>query len=176
MGWRANALVIATLLSAPLGAEPITSAQLPSRPNIADYEDQSRFVTDVLAWEKLRAQLAEQPPQETPPESEDAEHDWHHVTGPENLDTALRNAEGYVQPNYKAKRRFNRTTHLSFPLQHLPADVMAHERADTPEETVSAYPLSELERLPKTVVDQLDLIQPLSPSSLPPAAPLAQNQ
>ncbi len=52
------------------------------------------------------------------------------MTGPEDLDTALQNAHGYVQPRYKEPRRYNRTTHLSFPLQPLGKQQLARERLE----------------------------------------------
>lgn len=50
---------------------------------------------------------------------------WHTVTGPENLDQAVRNAWGYQQPEYEEPLRFDRTTHISFPLPALPGSAMS---------------------------------------------------
>jgi len=156
MLWRATlALPIFLLgLSTPLAADN----DVPPRPNIADYTDQSRFVTDVLAWEKLRAARETQPLRATP-STHNTEHDWHHVTGPEDLDKALKNAEGYQQPNYREPVRYNRTTHLSFPLKKLAPEQMAVERAEEQARNPQAYALSEIERLPETVINQLDQLQ-----------------
>lgn len=115
------------------------------RPDINDYQDRDAFIRDVLAWEKRRAS---QP--QAPGDAEDAGntnkqgHDWHHVTGPEDLETALRNAEGYVQPDYKQTYRFNRTTHLSFPLSKLEREQLAEKRVEvTIPEGMAAIPPEE---------------------------------
>ncbi|MQX52864.1 hypothetical protein [Alcanivorax sediminis] len=102
------------------------------RPEIRNYSQQDQFVTDLLAWKARRESLTEKlragedilPPQ---PEKPD---DWHHVTGPEDLDTALQNAEGYQQPRYKEARRYDRTTHISFPLPPLGKQQLAKERLE----------------------------------------------
>lgn len=104
------------------------------RPDIHDYQRQDQFVTDLLAWQqrqtRLTAKLARgefiAPPRPSPSK------DWHHITGPEDLDTALRNAQGYVQPNYKVPIRYNRTTHLSFPLAPLPGQQLADKALGAP--------------------------------------------
>ena len=100
------------------------------RPEIRNYSKQDQFVTDLLAWKARRKELTEKlhagqailPPQPDQPD------DWHHVTGPADLDTALQNAQGYQQPNYKEARRYDRTTHLSFPLPPLGKQQLAKER------------------------------------------------
>src|SRR5690606_7970122 len=122
---RPFALATAFLLL--IGAAGANAQQLPPRPQISDYEDQAAFVADVLAWEKLRDQLANSPAPE--PEPSSAPHDWHHVTGPEDLETAIMNAEGYEQPVYREQLRFNRTTHISFPLPKLDSREMAEKAA-----------------------------------------------
>ncbi len=62
------------------------------------------------------------------PESEQTSsgrEDWHDVNGPETLEGALRKARGYTPPDYDARYRFNRTTHLSFPLPRLEGEQMS---------------------------------------------------
>lgn len=143
---------------------------LPPRPEMENYQDQSRFVADVLAWERKRQALLQKLERgeltlEQKNEGTRHENDWHHVTGPEDLETAINNARGYVQPRYREKYRFNRTTHLSFPLEHLSTDVMAHEVIPSDPKP----PLSrELEQLPEQVLGQLERVQDLT-QSLPPA-------
>lgn len=139
---------------------------MPPRPNIADYTDQSRFVADVLAWEKLRTER-DTHPHRSPSGAKAKEHDWHHVTGPEDLDKALENAEGYQQPNYREPIRYNRTTHLSFPLKKLPPEQMAVEHAEEEGPAPLGYTPSELERLPETVIEQLDQLQRYSATQEP---------
>lgn len=123
-----------TCLASQLTAEDEAALQqaLGPRPEIRNYNKQDQFVTDLLAWKARRKELTDKllegkeilPPQPEQPE------DWHHVTGPEDLDTALRNARGYQQPNYKEARRFDRTTHLSFPLPPLGKQQLARERVE----------------------------------------------
>ncbi|MCK0153528.1 hypothetical protein MWU49_07430 [Alcanivorax sp. S6407] len=100
------------------------------RPEIRNYDRQDQFVTDLLAWKARRKELTDRLLEGEailPPEPEKPD-DWHHVTGPEDLDTALQNAEGYQQPNYKEARRYDRTTHLSFPLPPLGKQQLAREQ------------------------------------------------
>lgn len=102
------------------------------RPEIRNYSQQDQFVTDLLAWKSRRKTLTRKllegeailPPAPEQPDN------WHHVTGPEDLDTALQNARGYQQPNYKEPRRYDRTTHLSFPLPPLGKQQLAKERLE----------------------------------------------
>lgn len=104
------------------------------RPDIHDYSRQDQFVTDLLAWQQRKTRLIARlargesiaPPQPSTP------NDWHHVTGPEDLDTAVRNAHGYVQPTYREPIRFNRTTHVSFPLAPLPGQQLADKALSVP--------------------------------------------
>ena len=158
MSRRPLVLFLTTLLLAMPGPQALADNGLPPRPDIADYEDQNRFVADVLAWEKqVKARRTNPTPA---PESRPAgEHDWHHITGPEDLDVALRNAHGYEQPHYKEPLRYNRTTHISFPLQHLGFDEMASQTAAGDARTPQARPLSEMETLPAHLIEQLDRLQ-----------------
>lgn len=131
---RGNVIVHLTLLcallipAASLARPDLSDEQqhmleqaLGPRPEIRNYDQQDQFVTDLLAWKARRKALTEKllegerilPPEPEPPSN------WHNVTGPEDLDTALQNAKGYQQPNYKEARRYDRTTHLSFPLPPL---------------------------------------------------------
>ena len=137
---RSTILALLLLLTMTAQAETALEAAenwLPPRPDINTYIDEAAFVSDVLAWEQKRQHIAQRiesgqlPASPHSPSSE--EHDWHHVTGPEDLETALQNAHGYEQPEYPEKLRFNRTTHLSFPLQHLEKEQLAEKRVPTPE-------------------------------------------
>ena len=135
--------------------------QLPPRPQISDYEDQTAFVADVLAWEKLRDELAANPPADTT--QAEAPHDWHHVTGPEDLDTAIMNAEGYEQPVYREQYRFNRTTHISFPLPKLDSREMAEKAAAAAEAAALREGLlEESELLSEYLHEQLDQLRALT--------------
>ncbi|WP_348719600.1 hypothetical protein [uncultured Alcanivorax sp.] len=135
--------LLGPLLATPASAndDSLTEAQqhalkqaLGPRPDIHDYQRQDQFVTDLLAWQQRKTRLTARlargesiaPPRPSTP------NDWHHITGPEDLDTAVRNAHGYVQPNYKAPIRFNRTTHVSFPLAPLPGQQLADKALSVP--------------------------------------------
>lgn len=142
---RGNVIVHLTLLcallipAASLARPDLSDEQqhmleqaLGPRPEIRNYDQQDQFVTDLLAWKARRKALTEKllegerilPPEPEPPTN------WHNVTGPEDLDTALQNAKGYQQPNYKEARRYDRTTHLSFPLPPLGKQQLSKERLE----------------------------------------------
>lgn len=112
---RALSLVIAVL------AWALTAhASPPPRPDINDYTDTQAFVADMLNWQR---QYGAPTDGMAPPAGQGNEEDsgryekpWHRVTGPEDLEQAVRNADGYEQPRYPEPRRFDRTTHISFPL------------------------------------------------------------
>ena len=97
------------------------------RPDIHSYQRQDQFVTDLLAWQARREQLKKrlEKGESLSGSAAENEHDWHHVTGPEDLDTAISNAKGYQQPRYRELRRFDRTTHISFPLDPLEQEQLA---------------------------------------------------
>lgn len=155
---RPFALATACLLL--MSAAGASAQQLPPRPQISNYEDQAAFVADVLAWEKLRDQLANSPTPE--PEPSDAPHDWHHVTGPEDLETAIMNAEGYEQPVYREQYRFNRTTHISFPLPKLDSREMAEKAAAAEAAALKEGLLDEAELLSEYLQEQLDQLRALT--------------
>lgn len=141
----------------------IQATELPPRPRMEDYKDQTTFVADVLAWQQLRDKLARSAEVDAQDSNaQAAPNDWHHVTGPENLETAVRNAEGYVQPNYREKLRFNRTTHISFPLQHLPPTIMSAEVATATTVPTDGPASTELELLPVQMMEQLEQMQRLT--------------
>lgn len=156
----AAALLLASLGQAS-GPSQTAGATSEARPNIADYQDQKQFVIDVLAWEKrLRSSTAANT---SAIEQNGADnHDWHRITGPENLSTAIQNADGYVQPNYKKTYRFNRTTHISFPLPKLMSTEMAEEAATGSAAQLNDDLLTQMEKLPEQVVDQINQLQSFS--------------
>ena len=177
-------LLLSVLLTLPsfLFASPLSQQQANileraagPRPEIQHYERQDQFVTDLLAWQTRKNQLQQRlengenisPP---PPPSQD---DWHHVTGPEDLDTAIRNAEGYQQPRYQEARRFDRTTHLSFPLSPLEKDQLA-------EKALSAHALPEPrpdEDIPEVILEENTRLQrEMAASHAGPALPSLERQ
>jgi|SRR5690606_23594103 hypothetical protein len=156
-------LTLVFIVLSLLAPAAVQATELPPRPRMEDYRDQTAFVADVLAWQQLRDKLAHSVTTgaETGQIQVDP-HDWHHVTGPENLETAVQNAEGYVQPNYREKLRFNRTTHLSFPLQQLPPTIMSAEVATSTTVPTDTPASTELELLPVQMMEQLEQMQRLT--------------
>lgn len=151
-------LLLCSLVQA---AEPSQTATFKARPNIADYQDQKQFVIDVLEWERNQRSAATSSNSAVEINGS-APHDWHHITGPEDLSTAIKNADGYVQPNYKETYRFNRTTHISFPLPKLMSTEMAKEAATGSAEHLNNELLTQMEKLPEHVVDQINQLQAFS--------------
>ena len=149
-------------------AESAPQALLPERPAIEDYADHEQFVVDVLAWERNRAQIMEKirTGEISKNAADSAATDWHQVTGPEDLDTALSNAEGYQQPHYQQTLRFNRTTHISFPLRQLPADQLANKRVEgnIPETDLEMDTL--VKELADSATDLEQLAAPLRPETV----------
>ncbi|KGD64221.1 hypothetical protein Y5S_02523 [Alcanivorax nanhaiticus] len=159
-------LVCGIILPAASAANPdlpheqqrILEQALGPRPEIRNYSKQDQFVTDLLAWKARRKTLTQKlqqgedilPPQPRKP------NDWHHVTGPEDLDTALRNAKGYQQPNYKETLRYDRTTHLSFPLPPLGKQQLADERLE-PVRPPLRHPAAE--GVPEPLLDETSQLQ-----------------
>lgn len=128
------------------------------RPRIEDYQNREAFVADVLAWQKDRDALIELARQGSLPkmseESAPDSHDWHTVTGPEDLNTAVMNASGYQQPVYKERRRFNRTTHISFPLPQLPVESLS---ASAVNDSLGKPPATLETKLPNELAERLTL-------------------
>lgn len=167
------ALALSGQALAAQGAESPQDAlarALGPRPEIRDYTRQDRFVTDLLAWQRHKSELEAKlargesiaPPAPAP------QPNWHHVTGPEDLDTALHNAQGYKQPNYQEPIRYDRTTHLSFPLPPLPQQQLS-EKALTGERPVPVDPAKE--EIPETLLEDSARLQrekTASQANLPP--------
>jgi hypothetical protein len=162
-------LILLTPLYSPAGD---LSAWLPPRPKIENYQDREAFVADILLWRKQRDQLAARAARgELPPLPSDtsADHDpddWHRITGPEDLDTAVQKAHGYEQPHYQEPLRFNRTTHISFPLEQLPMEALSTNTVDGTLEGGGSRSEKQGQDLPARLLNELDGITRL-PTSLP---------
>ena len=125
------------------------------RPEIRNYSQQDQFVTDLLAWKARRKALTNKLLQGLsilPPHPEQPD-DWHHVTGPEDLETALQNARGYQQPNYREPLRYDRTTHISFPLPPLGKQQLAKERLEPVRPPLTAN------TIPEPLLDETSQLQ-----------------
>ncbi len=169
-------VMMLTLNGQALGAQEVESPQealaraLGSRPEIRDYTRQDRFVTDLLAWQRHKSELEAKLARGEPiaPPAPAPQPNWHHVTGPEDLDTALHNAQGYKQPNYQEPIRYDRTTHLSFPLPPLPQQQLS-EKVLTGERPVPADPAKE--EIPEELLEENTRLQremAASRANLPP--------
>jgi len=177
-----RALILCSVLAGALASNQLYASEagyltgwLPARPKIENYQDRAAFVADILIWQRERDALAaraargELPP--LPAES-GAEHDpddWHTITGPEDLETAVRNASGYQQPNYVEPLRFNRTTHISFPLESLAAEDMATEVIDGALEKAAQSKEQPANAMTEILLEELEEVTRL-PHSLDPSA------
>jgi hypothetical protein len=129
-------------VSAPLHAA--TDEQRPRLEHFASYE---AFMKAMMAWEARPAtppaptaappataaatSVAKQPttrpvplPAGMDPTSEAAPPPLA-ITGPEDLDTAVELAKDISHPDYTARIRYNRSTHLSFPLPSIDGNDMS---------------------------------------------------
>ncbi|MFN3714773.1 MAG: hypothetical protein ACK4SX_14040 [Alcanivoracaceae bacterium] len=147
------------------------SAWLGPRPKIENYQDRDAFVSDILLWRKerdllaARAQRGELPALPAGVEADHDPDDWHRITGPEDLETAVQKAHGYEQPHYQEPLRFNRTTHVSFPLEQLPMEALSTNAVDGTLEEGPAQPAKQARDLPARLMNELDDITRL-PASL----------
>lgn len=140
------------------------------RPQLHQYDNPDQFITDVLAWERRQRQ---QKNQTTQKENDGPDStDWHDITGPETLEGALRKARGYTPPDYEAQYRFNRTTHLSFPLPRLEGEQMSGQAItgglrDQALDQRSLEPLPEMRMILEEADDEDVLTVPDNRSFLP---------
>lgn len=128
-----------TLVSAPLHASADDK-----RPRLDQFSSYEAFLKAMVAWESrpastpatAKATPAPARPETGPstrpiplpegvdPTSETAPPPLA-ITGPEDLDTAVELAKDISHPEYKARIRYNRTTHISFPLQSIDGSDMS---------------------------------------------------
>ena len=166
------ALFLAMLLVGDSGHAGSDRAQK-ERPQLDQYENPDRFVADVLAWERRQRQRQKHKPQEKQGRTNTPDStDWHDITGPETLEGALQKARGYTPPDYEARYRFNRTTHLSFPLPRLEGEQMSGQAitGGLREETVkgrSLEPLPEMRMILEEASDEEKFSVPDNRSFLP---------
>jgi hypothetical protein len=161
-------LILLIPLHSPAGD---ISAWLPPRPKIEQYQEREAFVADILRWRKerdalmARAARGELPPLPLESGADHDPDDWHRITGPEDLETAVQKAHGYEQPHYQEPLRFNRTTHVSFPLEQLPIEALSTNTVDGTLEEGPAQPAKQAQDLPARLMNELDDITRL-PASL----------
>ncbi|MCK0537486.1 hypothetical protein [Alcanivorax quisquiliarum] len=127
----ASCLALGLSLHCPADSTPAPEDFLPPRPQLALYNSEHAFVAALLAWQRERDAVAEKIAQGelAPPPAPPPDDDWHKVNGPEDIDSALEKAAGFQQPHYRERYRFNRSTHVSFPLPALPLEQMAAQAA-----------------------------------------------
>lgn len=106
------------------------------RPRLQNYPSYYQFLQALEAWNKANPQgkVAQQPtpavevppppPANIDPTSELAPPPFI-VKGPEDLDQAVELARDIEHPDYKEKIRYNRTTHISFPLKSIDGSDMS---------------------------------------------------
>lgn len=133
------AVTALTFMSAPLHASSDDK-----RPRLEQFSSYDEFMKAMVAWESrppavtaatakpaAAPQPAKEPstrpiplPEGVDPTSETAPPPLA-ITGPEDLETAVELAKDITHPDYKARIRYNRTTHLSFPLQSIDGSDMS---------------------------------------------------
>ncbi|MCC1496994.1 hypothetical protein [Alcanivorax sp. 1008] len=154
---------------------------LSPRPKIENYQDREAFVADILLWQRERDQLAaraargELPPLPAESAAEHDPDDWHTITGPEDLETAVRNASGYQQPNYSEPLRFNRTTHISFPLESLASEDMSDKAIDGALGAEHEQPEKPASAMTELLLEDLEEVTRLPPNLEPPLPALSQT-
>ncbi|PKM22777.1 MAG: hypothetical protein CVV10_02630 [Gammaproteobacteria bacterium HGW-Gammaproteobacteria-14] len=128
----ARAAIITLAMTSFMGVTQATASSLSERPKIENYQDRDAFIADILAWREMQALALPKLPDQSASSAHNNNNDdpydpddWHRINGPENLDMAVRKALGYEQPHYREPLRFNRTTHVSFPLEQLPSETMS---------------------------------------------------
>jgi hypothetical protein len=132
------AATLLTFVSAPLHASSDDS-----RPRLDQFSSYDAFMQAMASWEArpISRPMTASTPAATPtanapttrpiplpegmdPASEKAPPPLA-ITGPEDLETAVELAKDISHPNYTARIRYNRTTHLSFPLQSIDGSDMS---------------------------------------------------
>ena len=85
----------------------------------------------------------------------------------------MRNADGYVQPQYREPIRYNRTTHISFPLAPLPGQKLADKALSVP----GALPNNLDDDIPEILLeDNVRIQRELSVSRTPLPLPTLERQ
>ncbi len=163
-------LTVLTLLASSTGiADSPTPRDASQRPQLENYENPDKFVQELLAWERQQRQSDNNSARTDRPSKQ---RDWHDITGPETLEGALRRARGYTPPDYEAQYRFNRTTHLSFPLPRLEGEQMSGQAItgglrDQALDQRSLDPLPEMRVILEEAGDEDELTVPDRRSFLP---------
>lgn len=132
------AIVALAIGSAPLHA----TSDEEGRPRLDQFSSYDAFMQAMVAWESrparpqaIKSQTAAttpRPPATRPipvpegvdPTSESAPPPLA-ITGPEDLDTAVELAKDISHPDYTAPVRYNRSTHISFPLPSIDGSDMS---------------------------------------------------
>lgn len=139
---RAGLFILLASTALSLGFNPVLAAAEPEkRPRLEDYPNAMAWLQALQAHDR-RQQTARQPrptpvaapPQASPlpvpvPEGVDPASETAPppllVTGPEDLERAVELARDIHHPDYVQPIRYNRTTHLSFPLDSIESQDMS---------------------------------------------------
>ena len=154
-------------------AGPQSANATDQRPQMEDFSDPERFVQELLAWKRREKSSEGSRGEDTSKTGSVArEGDWHDITGPETLEGALQKANGYTPPDYEAQYRFNRTTHLSFPLPRLEGEQMSGQAItgglrEQTQEAPSLEPLPEMRMILEEAGEEEEIGAPDGRAFLP---------
>jgi len=138
---RPTSLLVLAIAALAFGSAPLHAAPDKARPRLEQYASYDEFLRAKVAWESqppvtrskpetpaaADAQLTTRPipvPVGIDPTSETAPPPLA-ITGPEDLDVAVALARNITHPNYTNPIRYNRTTHISFPLHSIEGSDMS---------------------------------------------------
>lgn len=140
---RPTSLLVMVIAALAFGSAPLHASADKARPRLEQYASYNEFLRAMVAWESRPAATREKPetpvpvaadaqlttrpipvPEGIDPTSETAPPPLA-ITGPEDLDVAVKLAKDIKHPNYTNPIRYNRTTHISFPLHSIEGSDMS---------------------------------------------------
>ncbi|HQV41797.1 MAG: hypothetical protein IT466_00850 [Moraxellaceae bacterium] len=139
-----SSLLMLAVFALTFASAPLHASTDDKRPRLEQFSSYDEFMKALIAWEVRPAPEPKAPmrpsasthaskapstqpipvPDGVDPTSESAPPPLA-ITGPEDLDVAVNLAKDISHPDYKARIRYNRTTHLSFPLQAIDGSDMS---------------------------------------------------
>lgn len=139
---RPMSLLVLAIAALAFGSAPLHAAPDEARPRLEQYTSYEEFLRAKVAWESRPPAALSKPeapapvaagspttrpipvPEGIDPTSETAPPPLA-ITGPEDLDVAVELAKDIKHPDYTDPIRYNRTTHLSFPLHSIEGSDMS---------------------------------------------------
>lgn len=120
-------LALAASLAAPAVAAADELTPRPQRvfqekPRIEDYADYNAFLVDIMEFRRQQREgtaAADAPAGVAMPAEPVEDHSLYVILGPETIDEAVERARHLPHPVYRERKRYNRTTSQSFPLQQM---------------------------------------------------------